>query len=694
MPRVISPPRSELDRLRQSLEPGERQVLEFFDEHLPEEWEIYVQPHLNGLRPDFVLLHPRIGIAVFEVKDWDLHAFKRWIDNPPEGAPTLKGSKDGKTFSLQRDNPVDKVLLYKDEIHNLYCPRLGEQATYGVITAGIIFPAADDQEALDLLAPGLKYKDRASDARIYPVSGRQALVRGDLSAVFPEATRSYSKYMTPEKAADLRMWLTEPDAPKVQRTPLEMDEAQKALSTSRTDTGYRRIKGPAGSGKSIVLAARAAQLIAEGKDVLVATFNITLINYLADLAVRNNRAARKSGTWLNFHYWCKRVCVEAGRSDDYSKLWHGAESHSEDVLNWHLPNLVGEILGGPDGVAVQQYDAILVDEGQDYLPNWWNLLRRVCRPGGEMLLVADLTQDVYERGRNWTDAAMTGAGFTGRWAFLEESYRLPYSLLEPVREFGRRFLPGEQVDLPPARQGELDLYPCARRWVQIGPQQVASRAVAEIWQTLQVNEAAGLSVSDTTVLVDSQHLGEQIEEQLASKGVKCITTFTDDPHAERRKKLGFFMGDARIKMTTFHSFKGWEARALILCLDHALETKDRTLLYIGMTRTKRHELGSFLTIVCSEPTMEGYGRTWPDFVAAANSVPIQIQAKASDSVGKKTQPLALNTLLVGARARSQRWGPGTILEVITSRENKSYVVRFDQGVEKRIIDGYLEPEGK
>jgi hypothetical protein len=42
--------------------------------YLPIDWEIYVQPHLNGLRPDFVLLNPRIGIAVFEVKDWDLSA--------------------------------------------------------------------------------------------------------------------------------------------------------------------------------------------------------------------------------------------------------------------------------------------------------------------------------------------------------------------------------------------------------------------------------------------------------------------------------------------------------------------------------------------------------------------------------------------------------------------------------------------
>ena len=69
--RFISPALSSLSRLRPPLNAGELKVLEFFDKNLDIEWEIYIQPPLNGLRPDFVLLHPNRGIAVFEVKDWD-----------------------------------------------------------------------------------------------------------------------------------------------------------------------------------------------------------------------------------------------------------------------------------------------------------------------------------------------------------------------------------------------------------------------------------------------------------------------------------------------------------------------------------------------------------------------------------------------------------------------------------------------
>jgi hypothetical protein len=66
--RFVSPRRDELPNLATPLTNGEWVVFKFFDTYLPEEWEIYIQPHLNGLRPDFVLLHPSVGIAVFEVK--------------------------------------------------------------------------------------------------------------------------------------------------------------------------------------------------------------------------------------------------------------------------------------------------------------------------------------------------------------------------------------------------------------------------------------------------------------------------------------------------------------------------------------------------------------------------------------------------------------------------------------------------
>jgi hypothetical protein len=101
--RSVSPPKSEFHKLRQPLTAGELKVFDFFDTHLDPELEIYLQPHVNGLRPDFVLLNPNAGVAVFEIKYWNLAAMSYWTETRGSGPPVLMASKDGVTFSHQSD---------------------------------------------------------------------------------------------------------------------------------------------------------------------------------------------------------------------------------------------------------------------------------------------------------------------------------------------------------------------------------------------------------------------------------------------------------------------------------------------------------------------------------------------------------------------------------------------------------------
>lgn len=115
MERLISPPLAELPHLRQPLTPGESMVLDMFCRTLDPGWEIYIQPHLNGLRPDFVLLHPQVGIAVFEVKDWNLDAVDYFIRKGTK-RPELWARRDGKEFSRQTENPFPKVEYYREAI--------------------------------------------------------------------------------------------------------------------------------------------------------------------------------------------------------------------------------------------------------------------------------------------------------------------------------------------------------------------------------------------------------------------------------------------------------------------------------------------------------------------------------------------------------------------------------------------------
>lgn len=60
-------------------------------------------------------------------------------------------------------------------------------------------------------------------------------------------------------------------------------------------------------------------------------------------------------------------------------------------------------------------------------------------------------------------------------------------------------------------------------------------------------------------------------------------TYDQDEQERRRQKVGLYMGDARVKATTLHSFKGWESRSLVIYLGEKISQKSLALLYTGLT---------------------------------------------------------------------------------------------------------------
>ncbi len=619
--RHIDPPKEQWDLLPTPLTLGERKVYELFDEKLSNDWEMYIQPHLNGLRPDLVLLNPNAGIAVYEIKDWSLTSTQHKIKS-------------------KKDNPLYKIRLYKDEILELYCPRLNDSlgnAAKQAITAGLVFTQVPQDQVESLLSP---YRDSRMNQypSHYPLVGSDSFVEGHLEVLFPEyskwGSQNPSRVMSLEAAKDLRGWLKEPAFSQEQREPLEMDDRQREIATTRTRSGYRRVKGPAGSGKSVAIAARAAEIASEGKRVLVCTFNITLMNYLRDLVSRHARTLasqqatqsqviRQQIEFRHFHGWCKRICEHAGRKEDYDQLWRGVNGKTERrvVLNEHMPRLVMKLYDDPtvrDNLPT--YHAVLVDEGQDYRPDWWQVLRKSVVSDEEMLLIADKTQDIYGTAADWTEDAMNGAGFSGPWMDLETCYRLPAKIIPLLQEFGHKFLISDEVDIP--EQLELELYQdngtVNLRWVQVLQGAPINVCVEEARMQMQ-RLRSDTAIPDITFLAEIDP-GREFVERFKQKGVNVLNTFGPDDEFTRRKKLGFFQGDARVKATTLHSFKGWEARHLVVYVSKIETAIDRALLYTALTRLKQHPHGSLLTVVSSCLELYDFGRTWPDFVVVPDEL--------------------------------------------------------------------------
>ena len=149
--RVISPPRRDWPALPTKLTCGEELVADWFDQRLPAGWEIYLQPRINGLQPDIVLLHPEIGVAVYEVKDWNPEASRYFVDKG-----ILKAWYPGQSKAVAVDekaNPFLRVRDYKRYISKICTNAIPGIAGYGRITAGVICTLGFSRFWKDLAEP-------------------------------------------------------------------------------------------------------------------------------------------------------------------------------------------------------------------------------------------------------------------------------------------------------------------------------------------------------------------------------------------------------------------------------------------------------------------------------------------------------------------------------------------------------------
>lgn len=69
---------------------------------------------------------------------------------------------------------------------------------------------------------------------------------------------------------------------------------------------------------------------------------------------------------------------------------------------------------------------------------------------------------------------------------------------------------------------------------------------------------------------------------------KVFKSDSDYSKIRDSKKLNFFMNTGTIKISTIHSFKGWESEVVFLILEKNNESSSSfdELLYTGLTRTR------------------------------------------------------------------------------------------------------------
>ena len=591
----IYPNWEDIEKLKDPLTDGELYFAKYLDDYLPQEWEIYIQPYLNGDRPDIVILHPKVGLMIFEIKDWNLSIYSL-EENEYYNKKTNKKGIYYKSYVLDKNhqkqpipNPIKQIERYRSNLL-LYIPKLANAIDdnfnrIAVLKIGLYFHNSTTKQAQDFI-PNFKEKHCL-------VFGRDLIAVENLQEIVPDVNRSQSYFMDTQWADEIRFWLKPPYHAIEQGQKIILSKEQKRHITP-SPKQHQRLRGVAGSGKTLVIAQRTANSASQGKKILILTYNITLWHYIRDAISR----ARYGFEWEqiefnHFHGFCKNYLYE--NDIDFPN----DSSDTNTFLDNTIPQLIIDSMKKGLNKKNRKYDVILIDEGQDYTDKYYHMLCMFLTNNDEVLLVADEKQNIYSRKLSWLEN-MKGTKFKGRWRELKESYRLPLPILQEANRFADMFLPDIGL-IPEAIDGNL--FDPKLLWRNISNLSIALEKIFIAFQWLTKKQ--GIHPSEIVILIPTHEEGLKFKKYFENRKINVNDVF-EEKKGNKKHKHSFWMGDSRVKMSTIHSFKGWELlNVILLTPDNEEYPNIDYLMYIAITRTREN-----LIVFNRLKKYERYGQHW------------------------------------------------------------------------------------
>lgn len=313
---------------------------------------------------------------------------------------------------------------------------------------------------------------------------------------------------------------------------------------------YRlHVEGTAGSGKSLLAMRMYKQWLEEGKNVLLTCYNNALQqNFRSTLPQPENIRT--------FHKLCTDALLAHGVEVDFKKSFE--PGFWRDLLEQVIAIDLNE---------EEKFDALIVDEGQDFGPDWFELLQLFLKEDAAILWLDDPTQQIYP---------IAPAPLDGFVHFKADiNYRTPHSIADYIRKKldvtfeGRNALPGLGVHLESIDDKE----------------ELAAKVAHRIKDLRRI----GFEDDDIVILscVGIKNASFVDYDDICGIGLKHFTgtySATGEP----------VFTDGRILSDSVYRFKGQQAPAVILVdfkMSGKLSDKDRKVLFVAMTRaTVRLEL--------------------------------------------------------------------------------------------------------
>lgn len=547
-------------------------------------FDLYFRPALNCDAVDFVLASRSQGIILINVCN-DLSnldvAFKR--------IETIKNN----IFDLHlRDIKIDSIIY---------------SSIYNCVKVALYFPNNTYEEVNNCIAElnkgknkelNNKYnnsKDKDFYSHLYRFTNETDLkkelgriwVKGFKSEYYDEFTRLIHSNWHSYKDGDLEFRLSD-----------------KQKSIVRSENARLRVKGVAGCGKTQVVANRAVERhLKTGEKVLIITFNLSLIQYIM-MRIKQVPADFSLSMFeiTNYHQFFK------SKANIYAR--HHAQL--EDFNNAQFFESYKD--------EIEKYESIIIDEVQDFKTSWIQLIvKYFLKDGGSISLFGDGEQNIYDREMEAETKmpSLTGCGFPGgQWTTMSE--RISMRILNPrisllSSKFAREFMGNND---PLHIQNDFLFNEYTTKYWFVNSDTAAETLAGNIGWILSEYK---LNTDDVVVLGQTVKLLREVEAaycQLTHKPTminfetlkqyELITQRSDERYKDRvikavrrAAKTHFTTDCTQIKMSSIHSFKGWESKTIILLLqpdmqsdefidEHHINKRDNipALIYTALTRAK------------------------------------------------------------------------------------------------------------
>lgn len=430
---------------------GEKRLIRNLYQNLEDSCIIWYQPNLpSSRRPDLIIYIPNIGLLLYEVKDWPINSIIS------ANADTWSVNFNGKIES--KTNPLKQAKNYFYKLSDRLKQETFLLSDKDGFEGRIKFPIATS-----VALSNIKKEEFLKNQISTTIDEKYILFKDDIAEIgntlvgkslLDKLKNHFDPWwrndeLNPDELDCLRGILypeiTSKQKEKGGKTKtIILDELQEQVAKKIGD-GHRIIRGVAGSGKSLVLAAKIKMLLKEKPNwkILLTCFNISLASqlryYLNSFSDDEDQSSidiyrekiKTNVKILHFHGLASELIPKGQwpiiNEDQILKTAKFANLEvyeREAELDEMKSSLLGQKL---QELAVTKkfdlFDVIMIDESQDFHPSWLKALLLMLNGTTNFLLLAeDPNQKIYPRSFSYKEAGINVVG-GGKIYNLPVSYR-------------------------------------------------------------------------------------------------------------------------------------------------------------------------------------------------------------------------------------------------------------------------------